>query len=136
MALPVLPIDFIWPLVEPLRQGQVTKSTSAAARLIRHASILQPVTVVPLTVPVVVTAFRTPLVLAVGFPVLLGAGLLPAAIATVTLPSEAGVADAEAGTAPAAQTAKERDRARVRHHSRKAGVDGGRSLWDAQAVTV
>jgi hypothetical protein len=104
--------------------------------LIRHTSIFQTVTVVPLTVPVVVTAFRAPLVLAVGFPVLLVAGLLPTAVATVALTPETGAADTEGRAAPATHTANERDKAGTRHRSRKAGVDSGRWLWDAQAVTV
>jgi len=104
--------------------------------LIRHASILQPVTVVTLTVPVVITAFRAPLVLAVGLPVLLGAGLLPAAVAAVALPSETRAADTEDRSAPAADTLEERDKDSIRHRSRKAGVDSGRWLWNAQTVTV
>jgi hypothetical protein len=123
-------------LIVPLSCGQVTKSGWAGARLIRHASIFQALTVVSLTVAVVITTFGALLVLAVGFPVLLGAGLLLATVAAVALPSEARAADTEDRAAPAAQTPEERNKNRVRHHSRKAGVDGGGWLWDAQTVTV
>jgi len=141
LLVAVLLTDLIL-LLEPLRSGQVTKSGFVGARLIRHASIFQPVTVVPLTVPVVITAFWALLVFAVGFSVLLGASLLPAAVAAVALSSETGTADktgtadTEGGTAPAADTPQEWNKPVLRHRSRKAGVDSGRWLWNAQTVTV
>jgi hypothetical protein len=104
--------------------------------LIRHVSIFEPVTVVPLSVAVVITALRAPLVLAVRFPVLLGPGLLPAAVAAVALSSEAGSADTEGLAAPTAHSPQEQDQFVLRHRSRKAGVDSGRWLWNAQAATV
>ena len=125
LLVAVLLTDLIL-LLEPLRSGQVTKSGFVGARLIRHASIFQPVTVVPLTVPVVITAFWALLVFAVGFSVLLGASLLPAAVAAVALSSETGAAD----------TPQEWNKPVLRHRSRKAGVDSGRWLWNAQTVTV
>jgi len=135
LLVAVLLTDLIL-LLEPLRSGQVTKSGFVGARLIRHASIFQPVTVVPLTVPVVITAFWALLVFAVGFSVLLGTSLLPAAVAAVALSSETGTADTEGGTAPAADTPQEWNKPVLRHRSRKAGVDSGRWLWNAQTVTV
>jgi len=84
----------------------------------------------------VITALRRPLVFAIGFAVLLGTGLLPAASAAVALAAEAGTADAEDRPAPRARLSKERDTLSVRHRSQKPEVDSGLELWDAHLVTV
>jgi hypothetical protein len=91
------------------------RSSLVGARLIRHASILQTLAIVPLAITVVVSSFRGPLVLAVRPSVLLGTGLLPAAVAAIPLPTETGAANAEDRAAPKAATPKERNAASVHH---------------------
>lgn len=126
-------------LVEAMRLSlsrvETTRRGSAPARWISHALLSLSLTVVALSVPMILTAFGSPLVFAACLPVLLGVRGFPTAVAAIALPAEAAVAYAEHHAAQEADSTKERD-ACCRHRSRKAGVDGEIGLWDAQSVTV
>jgi hypothetical protein len=84
---------------------------------------------------VVITTLGRPLVPAIGFTVLLQAGLISAAIAAVALAAEARAADTKDFPAAGADPEEKGDERSVRHHRRKAELDGGLDLWEAQLVT-
>lgn len=105
---------------------ETTSGRPVITRLIRHSSILQAIAVVPLAVPMVFTAFRAALVLAIRLTVTRRSGLPTAVVAAVALTSEAATAHAEACIAPAAHMSEECDTDGV-HDLLKGGwtVDAG-----------
>lgn len=117
--------------------GQSTNSGFAGARLIRHVLFFQSLEVLSLTITMVLAAFRSSLVLAIGFAVALGLRCVAALVAAVALSSEIGATHAEHLPAPLALASKKRDTTLLRHRplGRRA-LDSAAELWDAQDVTV
>lgn len=116
--------------------GQTTRTGFVLARLIRHTLLFLAITKVSLAVSMILTAFGSPLMFAIGHTVTHCARLIAAALAAVELATEAGPADTEHRPAPAALSRKERDAPARRHRSRKRDSTATPELWDAQAVTV
>jgi hypothetical protein len=116
--------------------GQGTRIAFIWTRLIRHVLFLLSLSVVALAIAVVITTLGCPLVLPIGFAVLLQPSLISADIAAVALAAETRAADAKDFPASGADSWEQRDERSGRHHRRKAELDGGVDLWEAQPVTV
>jgi len=116
--------------------GQTTRTGFVLARLIRHSLFFLALTKLALAVSMILTAFESPLMFTIGDTVSHCARLSSAALAAVELPTEAGPADTEHRTAPAALSRQQRDASALRHRSRKRDSTAMPELWEAQPVTV
>jgi hypothetical protein len=105
--------------------GERTSIGFVRTRLIRHTLSFQSLTQISLAIAMIVTAFRCPLMFAVGLAVTLCTRVIAAVRAAVAMPAEARTADPKHRPAPTALSPKESDAPApdLRHRARKPGLD-------------